>query len=257
MSLLILITNVVSGQSQIEVKITIDIDCECTDSLSTKSIGKFGIYTYTAIPWSDGDHKYDLLEEIEIKAEQRLTLQQGTYKLIFTPADSSQQKNQFYFALSQYATQIHLNCFFFNKNYPSLLGQLNKKDTIVMSSTYHGNTNDETIIPTHTVVIFKKNKKYYASYYKSEQSGPQIAIQPFSHQQPKFDPQISLSEKQVQQFIEFEEDLLNRSINDNLNYEVNSKNNIWISGKKISFYSKEYITLLLWNELNKTTANKK
>jgi len=47
------------------------------------------------------------------------------------------------------------------------------------------------------------------------------------------------------------------SINDNLNFEVNSKNHLWIHGNKISFDSIGYIALLLWNELNKTTANKK
>ena len=72
---------------------------------------------------------------------------------------------------------------------------MNKKDTVVISSTYFGNTNGETMIPTHTVVIFKKHKKYYASYYKTEQRELIIA-----YAIPKFETQIVLSEEQLQRF---------------------------------------------------------
>lgn len=241
----------VLGQAEIAIKLTIDTECECNDSLRRQ--GKLGIYTYTSIPWSTGDHKYELIKELEVKTEQEIVLQQGTYKIIYTPSDSSEKKNQFYFALNPYETQIHLNCFFFNKTYRSLLDIMDKKkDTVVISSTYFGNTNGETMIPTHTVVIFKKHKKYYASYYKTEQR--ELIIE---YASSKFETQIVLSDEQLQRFRKFEENFLEMSINDNLNFEVNSKNHIWFHEKEISFDSKGYIALLLWNELNKTTANKK
>ncbi len=241
----------VLGQTETAIKLIIDTECECNDSL--RAPGKLGIYTYTSTPWSTGDYKYELIKELVIKTEQKLVLQQATYKIIYTPSDSSERKNQFYFAMSPYETQIHLNCFFFNKSYPSVLDLMDKKkDTVVFSSRFFGNTDGETILPTHTVVIFKKRKKYYASYYKTMQ---RELIMDFFY--PKFETQIALSYEQLQLIRKFEENLLEMSINDNLNIEVNSKNHIWIHDKKISFDSKGYTALLLWNELNKTTANKK
>jgi hypothetical protein len=244
------ITNLVKGQSQIEIELTIDTDCNCYDSLIIEPGSKFGIYAYTPVPKYSGNYVDTLIKELKIRKKQTISLEQGTYKLIYTPSDSSKQNNQYYFALNPYETQVHLNCFFFNKNYRSVLDAMNKKDTVVINSTYFGNTNGQSIIPTHTVVIFKKHKKYYASYYKTEQR--ELIIE---YTNPKFETQIVLSEEQLQQFRKFEENFLEISINDNLNFEVNSKNHIWIHDKIISFGSKDYVALLLWNELNKTTAN--
>ncbi|MBL4703655.1 MAG: hypothetical protein JKY54_03990 [Flavobacteriales bacterium] len=124
---------------------------------------------------------------------------------------------------------------------------MSNNDAVVISSTYIGPTNDETSVPTHSVVIFRKHEKHYASYYKSEQRRPLIWVQPISPQPPKFDPQILLSEEQVQQFRAFEENFLDLSINDNLKYQATANNSIRLNGKNISFYSKGYVGLLLWN----------
>jgi len=249
--LLTLFTNIALGQTQIKVKLTIDTNCVCNDSLTSKFNGKFGIYSYAPLT-NSSNYTDNLIKELKLEKEQTITLEPGTYKFIYSPSDSSERKNQYYFALNQYETQIHLNCFFFNKSYHSLLDIMGKKDSFVISSTYFGITNGGTIVPTHTVVIFRKRKKYYASYYKTEQKG--LSIPAISTKSPKHKPQILLTEEQVHRFRQFEVNFLKLSINDNLSYEVNTKNNIWINGEKISFDSKGYIALLLWNELNKTTA---
>ena len=251
--LLTLITSIALGQTQIKIKLTIDTDCVCNDSLTSKLNGKFEIYAYAPLT-NSSNYTDNLIKELKLEKEQTIFLEQGSYKFIYTPFDSSERKSQYYFALSNYETQIHLNCFFFNKSYPSLLDLMGKKDSFVISSTYYGITNGGTIVPTHTVVIFRKRKKYYASYYKSEQRG--LSIPAISIKGSKHKPQILLTEEQVKRFRQFEVNFLKLSINDNLSYEVNTKNNIWINGKNISFDSKGYIALLLWNELNKTTTNK-
>ncbi len=42
------------------------------------------------------------------------------------------------------------------------------------------------------------------------------------------------------------------SINNNFNYYDGVKNSIMLNGKTITFYSKWYSSLLLWNEITKT-----
>jgi len=247
---LTLMTKMAIGQSQIEIKLTIDTDCFCNNSSILKLNGKFGIYAYTPIPKYSVNYTDTLIKELEQKKEQIITLDQGNYKFIYTPNDSLERINQYYFSLNPYETQIHLNCFFFNKRYSPLLDQMSKKDTIVISSTYFGNTNGETLIPTHTLVIFRKRKKYFASYYKTKHKETFLNLQ-----STKYESQILLSVGQVQQFREFEEKILNMSINDNLKYEATAKNSIRLNGKNISFYSIGYVSLLLWNELNKTKPN--
>jgi len=253
---LTLITDIALGQIQYEVRLTIDTVCLCNDSLNSKPEGKFGIYAYVPTPRNSGNYTDTLIRELEQKKEQTIILEQGNYKFIYSPSDSLEGENQYYFNLNPYETQIDLNCFFFNKRYSPLLNQMRKRDTIVITSTYFGPTNDATFRPTHTLVIFRKQKKYYASYFRIEQIGPPIPIIN-SLYIPKYETQILLTEEQIEKIKEFENNFLKLSINDNLNYDVSAKNKIWFKGKNISFYSREYVSLLLWNELNKTTSNKK
>lgn len=247
LALLTLVINVALGQSKIDIKLTIDTSCACSSVETSK--GKFELYDYAPVQKYSDNYTDILIRELEIKKEQTLSVEQGTYKLIYTPSDSSKRKSQYYFASNPYETNIHLNCFFFNKNYHSALDLMEKRDTIVISSSYYGNTHDESIITAHTVVIFKKRKKHYASYYKTEQREPKIDLNPTRF--PNIKAQILLSDRQVQLFREFEQNLPKMSINDNLSYEINSKSSIWFNGKKINFYTNNYIALLLWNELNK------
>jgi hypothetical protein len=105
-------------------------------------------------------------------------------------------------------------------------------------------TNAGTVVPTHTVVILRKRKKYYASYYKFEEKGlsiPAILIQSFKCN--KYGHQFLLKEEQVNRFRQFEVFFLKLSINDNLNYEVNTKNSIWINSQTSFYDERKYLTL--------------
>ena len=113
--LLTLITNLVKGQSEIEIKLTIDSDCNCPDSLIIEPGSRFGIYAYTPVPKYSGNYADTLIRELDFRKERKISLEQGTYKFIYTPSDSSKQKSQFYFALNPYETHVHLNCFSLTK----------------------------------------------------------------------------------------------------------------------------------------------
>lgn len=248
---LILHTHLVTGQSLFEVKLTIDTNCLCQNSLITKQEGKFGIYAYTPVPKYSDNYSDTLISELEQKSEQSIFLEHGSYKLIYTPNDSTERKKQYYFALGPYETKIHLNCFFFGKTYASLIDQMGKKDTLIISSTYFGMTHEESIIPTHTLVLTRKRKKYYASYYNFEQRGIMgLDFSLISEKNGDYENRILLTEDQVLQFRDFEKKLLDLSINDNLSEQINSKNYIWINTTKIDFDSKGYVALTLWNELS-------
>lgn len=254
--LLMTLTPVVAaGQDQYEIKLTIDIDCICNDSLNSKLKGEFGIYANVSIRGNSGNNIDTLIRELKIKKEQTIALTQGNYKFIYTPSDSLERTNQFYLSIyPSYNEPIHLNCFYFNKRYPPLLEQMKEKDTLVITSTYVGNTYEGMLIPSHTVVIFKNQNKYYASYINNEyrQGHFQFRVATESFKTPKYESQISLNEEGIEKIKEFDANLLMVSINDNYNYYAGVKNSIMLNGKNITFYSKWYASHLLWNEINKT-----
>ncbi len=246
----------VKGQYQSIIKLAIDTDCYCNDSSIENLKGKFGIYAYSVgVPRNSNNYVDTLIRELDYKKEQTIALEQGNYILKYTPSDSIENTNQYYFSALPYNYPIHLNCFFFNRRYPPMISQLIKGESIVFTSKYIGTTTGETLIPTHTVVIFKRRGKYYASYYKIEQIETNIMVPNYTFQKPLFEPQLLLTEKQIQQIEEFEGTLSKLSINDNLKYEATSINSITLNGKRISFHSKGYVSLLLWDELNKTIKN--
>ncbi|MNJ86461.1 hypothetical protein D3C87_39570 [compost metagenome] len=240
------------GQDQYEIKLTIDTTCICNNSLNSKLKGKFEIYANVSIRRNYTD---TLIRELKIKKEQTIALTQGNYKFIYTPSDSRESTNQFYFSIyPSYNEAIHLNCFFFNKRYQPLLEQMKEKDTLVIISTYVGNYYEGMLIPSHTVVIFKNQNKYYASYINSEyrQGDVEFVVATKSFKMPKYESQISLNEEGIEKIKAFDANLSMVSINDNFNYYDGVKNVIMLNGKNITFNSKWYSSLLLWDEINKT-----
>lgn len=177
---------------------------------------------------------------------------------MYTPSDSLESTNQFYFNIyPSYNEPIHLNCFFFHKRYPPLLEQMKEKDTLVITSTWDGNYYEGMLIPGHTVVIFKNQNNYYASYINSEykQGDVQSIVTTKSFKMRKYESQLLLNEEGIEKIKEFDANLFMVSINNNFNYYDGVKNSIMLNGKTITFYSKWYSSLLLWNEITKT--NKK
>ena len=257
--LLVTLTPVAAvGQDQYEIKLTIDTACICTNSLNSKSKGEFGIYANTSIRGNSGNYIDTSSRELEIQKEQIIALTQGNYKFMYTPSDSLESTNQFYFSIyPSYNEPIHLNCFFFNKRYLPLLEQMKEKDTLVITSTWDGNYYEGMLIPSHTVVIFKNQNNYYASYINSEykQGDVQSIVTTKSFKMRKYESQLLLNEEGIEKIKAFDANLFMVSINNNFNYYDGVKNSIMLNGKTITFYSKWYSSLLLWNEITKT--NKK
>lgn len=244
LGLLAALTEKSHAQADNEVQLTIDTDCCCGGN---NPPGKFGLYAYTKIPRYSNQFGDTLIRYLEIRDTQSLALNWGHYKLIYTPADSSKPANQYYFTLSPYEMNIHLNCFFFNQHYPSFLEAFDKRDTLLLRSTYFGPTNGATSIPSYTVIIFKNRKKYYASYGESAHYSHQVQPQPRYF--PAVEPQMVLSEAQVQRLKAFEKEFLTYAIRDNLNYEAQATNFMWHKEKRVHFYSEKYLALLLWEIL--------
>lgn len=254
--LLVTLTPVAAvGQDQYEIKLTIDTACICNNSLNSKLKGEFGIYANVSIRGNSGNRIDTLIRELKIKKEQTIALTQGYYKLVYTSSNSLKSTNQFYFSIyPSYNESIHLNCFFFNKRYPPLLEQMKEKDTLVITSTFDGDYHEGMLIPSHTVVIFKNQNKYYASYINSEykQGDIQSIVPMKSFKMRKYESQLSLNEEGIEKIKEFDANLLMVSINDNFKYNGAVRNSIMLNGKNITFYSVDYSSLLLWNEINKT-----
>lgn len=246
--------------SQNEINLYIDTDCICEDSTISTLEGTFGIYAYVVIPRYSGKYQDTLIKTLEFKPYQTINLEQGNYKLKFTPFDSTKKMSQYYFNYAPPNNYYHLNCSFFKKKKTPLFSQMKKRDTLYISSTYCGNTHEMMPIPTHTLVIIKNHDKYYASYYKQIRYEMQIVILPkngYGGQIPKTDQQILLNEKQLQLIRQFEDNLVNIAIDDNLGYEAMAHSSIGLSGRKfISFYTKNYVSLNLWNEIRKYCLDK-
>lgn len=253
--LLVTSTPVVAvGQDQYEIRLTIDTACICNNSLNSKLKGEFGIYANVSIRGNSGIYKDTLIRKVKIKNEQTIALRQGNYKFIYTPSDSRESTNQFYFRIyPSHNEPIHLNCFFLNKRYPPLLEQMKEKDTLVITSTYDGDYYEGMLIPSHTVVIFKNQNNYYASYINSQykQGDIQSIVKMESFKTRKYEFQLSLNEEGIEKIKEFDANLSIISINDNFNYHDGVRNSIMLNGKNITFYSEGYSSLLLWDEITK------
>ena len=240
------------GQDAYQLKLRIDTDCMCNDSINSQLNGEFGIYAHVAIRGNSGKNTDTLIRELAIKKEQTLFLTPGNYTIIYTPYDSLESTNQWYFSIyATYNEAIQLNCFFFNKRYPPLLEQMKEKDTLVITSTYVGNTYEGMLIPSHTVVIFKNNHNYYASYFNNEyrQRIGQFTTLTETYKMPHYESQLSLDEEGIEKIREFDAHLSRGSINNNLNDYPVVRNSIVLNGETITFYSKWYPSLLLWNEI--------
>lgn len=243
------------GQDQYEIMLTIDTACICNNSLNSKLKGEFGIYANVSFRGNSGICKDTLIRKVKIKNEQTIALRQGNYKFIYTPSDSRESTNQFHFSIhTTYNEPIHLNCFFFNKRYPPLLEQMREKDTLVITSTYDGDYYEGMLIPSHTVVIFKNQNNYYASYINSQykQGDIQSIVKMESFKTRKYESQLSLNEEGIEKIKEFDANLSMISINDNFKYNGAVRNSIMLNGKNITFYSEGYSSLLLWDEITKT-----
>lgn len=255
---LTLITNTFFAQFKTTITISIDTNCSCNNLKKKDLNGKFGLYAYNvAVPKYSNNYIDTLVQVLDLKNEQNITLDQGSYKLIYTPNDSLKKSNEHYIT----NPKINLTCFFFNKSHSSLIRQMGKKDILVFSSTYFGITNDDTIIPTHITAIYKKGKKFYVSYIKNEHKSFQISyidVLPTGSFKSKFvlpESKYLLTEEQLELIIKFEKNLWKMATDNNLGNGLTAKSSIKLNNKEIRFYSKGYISLALWNEITQSHKN--
>lgn len=243
------IVNTAFGQRTINLKI--DTSCFISNELPGIN-GTLGLYT------NIGEHLDSLVQEIEILSDQKIVIESAddrlsSFKFVFTPTDTLLSKNQY--IVDFYANNAYLSCYFFNLSYPSFIDQLEENDTLLITSKYIGNTGPLTPLTIHFLKIWRFENNYYASFATRERYPNQIL--PQNDLKDPFGDSILLTKKNLKAIKAFEVDIENLVDNQyNLHHE-NTLTNIEIGDKSISLYSRGYLSLMIWNELKKTTANKK
>lgn len=233
------------------INLTIDTSCFILNAQPAIN-GTLGLYT-------DISEQLDtLVQEVEIISNQEIIIDNAheplsSFKLVFTPNDSMMPTNQY--MVHSYANNAYLSCYFFNLSYPSFIGQLNENDTLLITSKFIGNTGPLTPLTTHFLKIWCFEDNYYASFATTKWYPNHIMI-PEDFKDP-FGDSILLTKKHIKFIKNFEEGIENLVDNRYNLYHENSLTTIEMNKKTISFYSKGYMSLIIWNELNKTTANKK
>lgn len=219
-------------KGQVSINLTIDISCISSSQL--KMEGKFELYEMVSVtPYSSATMD-TLVKQLDYVATQTLNLSQGHYKIIFTPLDSILASNVYYFYTYTNMPDIDLTCFFFNRNYPSFLERMKSTDTLIFYSSYYGNTHEEMRIPASQTSIIKKGDGYYMAYkrcdYYQHNPIPTQARTTGKHL-------IKLTKRQVQLLGEFETQILEGTIRNNLTESPQAFNKIYGHNKAISFYS--------------------
>lgn len=237
--------------SQRTINLTIDTSCFISNKNSDIN-GSLGLYTNIS------EQLDTLIQEIEIKSNQEIVIANSherlsSFKLVFTPIDTILPKNQY--IINFHVNTAYLSCYFFNLSYPSFIDQLEDNDTLLISSKYIGNTGPLTPLTTHFLMIWHFEDDYYASFATRARYPNQVLV-PEDLKDP-FGDSILLSMEHLKLIKTFESDIENLVDNKyNLHHE-NTLTTVKVNAKTISFYSKGYLSLMIWNELNKTTANKK
>lgn len=243
------------GFSQTDVTITIDSIC-FQNSNAVNLDGQFGLYGTQIAAGNSWRTEDTLLQLLEFKPTQTLSLPQMEYSLRFIPNDTSYSEHEIHFYPSQ--RNVVLNSFFFNISYPNFLENMKSKDYIQITTRYSGPTNMSTSIPAYTVIILKKGRKFYATYAESfyrEQDVLISEIHPYYYQKGFFKRTkdfIQLTNEDLIKINEFESKLGNFVLPENiggsytLTYtSINSKNGY------SHFHSKGYISRVLWEKIGK------
>ncbi len=262
--LVILITiftlpNLLFGQSNINI--IIDTNCHCASENKLEIDGDFALYAEVSDIAFPSSFKDTLIQKLEFTHKQNIVLPRSTkyktirnFRIIFKPADTLIEESNLIVSHIVALSNINLNCFFFNKYYPSFLDQLDRKDTLFISSIYAGNTTTSlsTTIPMHILKIYRKRNKYFCAYGKTEVYSSQPMIYGYNI---NYETPIRLTEEQLNLVRTFETELWKSAVN-NSEYEINLTTNsiISVGGKNLAFHSKGYISLALWNKIIETTA---
>jgi len=252
--LLIFLALSIDGFSQNQFTITIDSACfKSNDSLVLE--GTFGIYGDMKIAEYPFWIKDTLIKVLEFKKEQVLTLEPMQYTLRYIPDDSTQTEHSVTFYSQD--RNINLSCFFFNKSYPLALRTMKNNDYIKLISRYNGMTNMQTMIQIHSLIIVKKRGNYYALYQQSvtNEQGLRfgdIQLQPVKEKKIKIDENyLKLTNEQLRTIEEFWNNMhIYWLDNDSSGSYIPSQTIIYDKNGHISFQSKKYISVLLWNKLN-------
>lgn len=252
----LLIFLVVSLEVLSQEKVTITIDSVCFQSNETTVLdGSFGLYGDVKIAEHPFWIKDTLLKVLEFRKEQVLTLEPMQYILRYIPDDSKQNEHSVTF-YSQHGN-VNLSCFFFNKSYPLALRTMKNNYYIEFISRYAGNTNMNTMIPIHSLIIVKKRRNYYALYQQAatNEHGRLIGDIPLKQVIGK---KIKIDENYMkltnEQLLTIEEFWNTMHIywleNDYSGSFIPYLTIINVKNGRISFQSKGSISTMLWDKLN-------
>lgn len=253
---ILLFFNSLKTHSQIECTVLIDSACFITNE-TTELDGTFALF---------GDLKASehplwaidtLIQKLEFKKKQTLSLQSQQYTLRYIPNDTTQQTHSvnFYPQIGL----ISLSCFFFNQSYPSTLTSLKNNEFIKIVSQYAGPTNMSTMIPIYSLLIVKKRGDYYATFSESSTNEQGFIVQLKIREQPvkgeriKIDERfIKLTSEQLQIIEEFWGNMHSFWLdNGYLRNVIPSQNIIYDNNGTHSFQSTIYLSQQLWDQLNK------
>lgn len=225
------------------INLTIDTSCFVLNA-SPAINGTLGLYTNIC------EQLDTLVQEVEIISNQEIIIENAlsNFKLVFTPNDSMMPTNLY--MVHSNVNNVYLSCYFFNLSYPSFIGQLNENDTLLITSEFIGNTGPLTPLTTHFLKIWRFEDGYYACFATTKRY-PNHILLPEDYKVP-FGDSILLTKKHIKFIKNFEEGIENLVDNRYNLYHENSLTTIEMNKKTISFYSKGYMSLIIWNELNKT-----
>ncbi len=244
---LLLSSSVLFGQKTIEI--TIDSNCQCNNTKLKKLKGRFELRASITERLNSRVYQDTLIQALSFESTQNITLQFNkrihSYSLVYTSHDSLDLTNRYPFYFNQVqGDKINLNCFFFNASYPSILDELEKKDTAYFYSQYSGNTHEMMSIPYQKLRIIRDGNQYCASYISS-------AIKPYDNfmrpLEEVYSETILLTEAQAQIIRNFENNLWKEAIyNDD---GMGERSSLIHNNRYIVFYSKQKIPTVLWEQL--------
>lgn len=234
-------------RGQIHINLSIDTICECADNNLDTIQGTFALYEVVPNRPYSSELMDTLVKRLDYIHFQKLVLGESRYKLIFIPFDSTKKSNIHYFHTYPNIPDIHLNCFFFNKNYPPFLDQMNEEDSLIFYTSYFGKTHEEMLIPAHQVSIFRKQNTYYAAYSRCDY---------YSHDPILTRPSVGkalilLTEKEVTLIREFQLKIRTAVIKDNTLEYPKTHHRIYLRDQQILFYSKSSINESLYTLLHR------
>lgn len=160
------------AQKAFTVKLEIDTTGLDIDNLE----GTFGLhaeyskYAYSSnTPRRDSFIRQTPITPIQYVKVPAATLYLHNYSIQYAPADSNLKSRKIrleYFYSEKDTTTYSLNSYFFYQAPTSFLDNMKEKDTLILSSTYSGESHEMMPIPSYALAIVKDGEQYQALYFE-------------------------------------------------------------------------------------------